>query len=210
MDYNHLLCKIDKSKLVLNGFTESDGVYERRIDLRDSLYVIISIARTIIVRVFDSNFNDEYLPFNNMSNNGEYVSSLRNEVDLIIKNIVNNTSVVNNNIDDLIDYVKKKYNAYVHNPFKDNSSLVLKNDKNKWFGLIMNISYKVLGVSSEDKVNVINIKLDPNKINELIDNEIFFRAYHMNKKYWITINLDSNINFSYLCSLVDMSYNLVK
>lgn len=36
-----------------------------------------------------------------------------------------------------------------------------------------------------------------------------FPVYHMNKKNWISIILDSNIDFKILCNIIDESYNLV-
>lgn len=210
MDYNYILNKIDKKKLLDVGFTLNGVNYIKKIDLNDSFYVIIEIGEDVVIKVYDKDFDDEYLLFNNTNVNGDYVSNIREKVDIIIKSIVDNTKVINNNIEDVITYVKEKYNAYVHNPFKDNDSIVLKNDKNKWFGLIMKIKYKVLGVNSLDDVNIINIKLDTDVINKLIDNKVFFKAYHMNKNNWITINLDSNIDFNYLCKLIDDSYNNVK
>ena len=55
-----------------------------------------------------------------------------------------------------------------------------------------------------------NYEITYTTINKLIDNKVFFKAYHMNKNNWITINLDSNIDFNYLCKLIDDSYNNVK
>jgi predicted DNA-binding protein (MmcQ/YjbR family) len=56
-------------------------------------------------------------------------------------------------------------------------------------------------------VEVINLKLDKEKIPELIKRHGFYPAYHMNKKYWISIVLDNIISDKELLTLVEESYN---
>ena len=73
----------------------------------------------------------------------------------------------------------------------------------------MTISKSKLGLSSKDKAEVINIRLTKEKVSEYIDNTSFFPAYHMNKKYWITILLDSVACTDEILKLVDESYGLV-
>ncbi|WP_435056293.1 MmcQ/YjbR family DNA-binding protein, partial [Thomasclavelia cocleata] len=68
------------------------------------------------------------------------------------------------------------------------------NETNKWYGLIMNIPYKSLKIEKEGKIDVLNVKNKPSKIEHLIDFKHYFPAYHMNKKYWISILLDSTID----------------
>ena len=63
----------------------------------------------------------------------------------------------------------------------------------------------------ELKVNgeVINLKLDETMIKELIKMDGFYRAYHMNKKSWISIILDYTVDNEIIYSLIDQSYNNV-
>jgi len=55
-----------------------------------------------------------------------------------------------------------------------------------------------------------NVKLNPDLIENLIDKKHFFPAYHMNKKYWITILLDSDTDLNLVKSLIDESFKLVE
>ena len=50
----------------------------------------------------------------------------------------------------------------------------------------------------------------PENIEKIVDNERYFLAYHMNKKHWITICLDSSVDFNEICTRIDESYNLAK
>lgn len=46
-------------------------------------------------------------------------------------------------------------------------------------------------------------------IKELIKIDGFYRAYHMNKKSWISIILDNTLDNEIIYSLIDQSYNNV-
>ena len=73
----------------------------------------------------------------------------------------------------------------------------------------MNIPYKSLKIEKEGKIDVLNVKNKPSKIEHLIDFKHYFPAYHMNKKYWISILLDSTIDLNSVINLLDESYEIV-
>ena len=62
----------------------------------------------------------------------------------------------------------------------------------------------------EPYIDIMNIKCNPDTITKLIDNVNYYPAYHMNKKYWLTIILNNDTNKKELYDLLDKSYNLVK
>lgn len=83
---------------------------------------------------------------------------------------------------------------------------------NKWFGIIMEVKKKLLHVESQDDEkyeDVMNVKANPIFIEELLHEEAFLPAYHMNKKYWVSIRLDL-VTEEALRKLIDESWNLVK
>ncbi|MBU9877727.1 MAG: MmcQ/YjbR family DNA-binding protein [Thomasclavelia ramosa] len=79
----------------------------------------------------------------------------------------------------------------------------------KWYGLIINIPYRCLNIDKEGKVDILNVKNTPEKINALIDHIHYFPAYHMNKKHWISILLDRTVQITQVEKLLDESYQLV-
>lgn len=84
---------------------------------------------------------------------------------------------------------------------------------NKWFGIIMEVKKKSLHISGYEKSNetedVMNVKADPIFIEDLLHEEAFLPAYHMSKKYWVSIRLEL-VTEDALKKLVDESWNLVK
>ncbi len=74
----------------------------------------------------------------------------------------------------------------------------------------MTIPFKRLGLKSDERVNVVNLKAPPEEIESLIDKRTIFPAYHMNKKHWITVVLSDQIDFERLCALTQKSWDLVE
>lgn len=210
MNFDYLLNeKIDYELLKKYGFKKVDEVYEFECDIKNSnLSLIIRLDDHVDVKIIDKDFNDEYLPFKNKMS-GEYSSQIEDEVKNIILDIKDKCVLKNNLVDEIKKYVKDKDNVVLDYPWRDTPDFCTLKVKDKWFGLIMNVKYKVLGFDTDELVDIINIKLDPLEIEELIDNKIYFKAYHMNKKYWITILLNSKTDKEKLFELLDKSCNIV-
>lgn len=196
--------KIDKNKLKKYGFNSS---YYYKKELFDNLYVTFEIMENDChIKVYDNNYNAEYLPFNIKNNVGNYVSKVREQVEIITNDIIDKCGKKEEIINHIFSYVKEKYNTIPRLPFKDNTSYVL-TINNKWYALIMRIKGTSIGLSNEE-IDIINLKNDPDIITNIVDNKAIFKAYHMNKKYWFTIILNK-ISEKELFSFIDESYNIV-
>ncbi len=203
--------KIKKENLLDYGFTLKDEAYVLEKVLDDSLYVRFTFTGSSFkMEVYDRETQEVYLPFQVENNPGAYVSMIKEEVEKIKKDILVHCFEANTLRQEVISYVNETYQVEVSYPFEDDTvSGTFKNTKGKWFGLLMKIPYRSLGVNSTLVVDILNIKLDPDSIKELIDHKHYFPAYHMNKKYWITILLNKNITLEKIKPLIDESYHLV-
>lgn len=111
---------------------------------------------------------------------------------------------------EVFKYVKDAYNTmpeYLWDKTPDTA--VLRHIENKkWYGIIMNIRKRCIGIDSEETVDVLNLKCDPVLISSLLNNKGFYPAYHMNKYHWISIALDNSVNLDEIKSLINLSYQL--
>ena len=73
----------------------------------------------------------------------------------------------------------------------------------------MNIKPQCLGLHGDDEIEAINVKIDPKELNQIVDNNKYFRAYHMNKKMWTTIVLDGRLPTQEILKRIENSYDLV-
>ena len=61
--------------------------------------------------------------------------------------------------------------------------------------IILKYIFRVASLSADDAmVEIINVKIDPEKSIELKKRRGFYDAYHMSKKNWITIALDGSVS----------------
>ena len=83
----------------------------------------------------------------------------------------------------------------------------------KWFGIIMEVKKENLHLAgyenSVETEDVMNVKSSPVFIEDLLHEEAFLPAYHMNKKYWVSIRLEY-VTEAALRKLIDESWELVK
>lgn len=86
----------------------------------------------------------------------------------------------------------------------------LKNSK-KWYAIIGSVPLYKLDhtTDSRKEVEVINVKVDSGKINDLLAQKGYYPAFHMNKKCWVSIILDDTLTDKEICALVDDSYKSV-
>lgn len=157
------------------------------------------------VEVYDD--GEKYMLFDVPAADGAFVSEMRKEVLEKAEAAVKKLYSGGNPVEKLLLYAKEKYGTEPDNPFSgDGGSAVLRTPKGKWYGLIMRIKYRNLGIPSDGEISVINLKHPPEKMGETVDNKAVFPAYHMNKKYWITVILSSDVPFEKITALLDESY----
>ena len=152
------------------------------------------------------------MPFYIETINGEYVGSIRNEFELLIKSILSTCyekDYKNDTVHKVIRYVKEEYNLKPQYLWEDTpNTFVFKHQEAKWFAIVMDIPYKKVGIDSKEIVYVMNVKVPNEEIEKLTKQPGIVPAYHMNKKYWISILLDGSVSQEQIKELLDISYNL--
>lgn len=103
------------------------------------------------------------------------------------------------NIEDFREYCLAKKGVEETFPF-GNDTLVFK---------VMGKMFALTGLGW-DEFNV-NLKCDPERAIELREDYagIIKEGYHMSKKHWNTIAFEADLDDSFLCELIDHSYDLV-
>lgn len=109
----------------------------------------------------------------------------------------------------LLEYVEKEYETKPDYPWKkyQGNAVLRHEDNNKWYGLIMNVERRKLGISGDGVIDVLNVKCDDQMFHDMIiQQKGYIPGYHMNKQSWITIFLDGTIPFEEICGMIDASY----
>lgn len=110
----------------------------------------------------------------------------------------------------LKQYISGQYNSDEEHPWVKFPEYTVFRHKNnqKWFALIMDIPKSKIGLSGNEKIDVLDVKCDPIMIGSLLNEKGFFSAYHMSKSSWITIALDGSADDEKIKLLIDLSYEL--
>ena len=145
---------------------------------------------------------------------GEFVNKVREAYKSILKDIRNNCYdtkyFISNQANRITSYIDKKYGdrpEFLWNKFPRYG--VFRNKYNsKWYAIIMNINLSKLD-NGTGEVEIINLKLDENKVIKLLKQKGYYKAYHMNKKDWISILLNDTLTDNEIIELINESYNLI-
>lgn len=116
------------------------------------------------------------------------------------------------NRQDVISFMKSEFGAEGEQLWAQFPNYtVFRNGKNKkWFGIIMDIERSKLGIDGEGLCDILVIKCDPILIGSLINNRGYLPAYHISKKSWITVLLDSSAPpAEEIKDLIHLSYDII-
>lgn len=112
--------------------------------------------------------------------------------------------------EDILKYVSEQYDTSPEYLFLKHPDIaVLRNTRtNKWYGVIMNVEKRKLGINEDGYMNVINLKGNPEFNSIIRSQKHIIAAYHMNKKHWVTVLIDYDFPQSELYEMIDWSYQL--
>ncbi len=207
--------KVDFDKLLRYGFKMDKSLYKYSKNIIDNSFRIdVEIDKNGIVsgKVYDLAFGDEYNNFR-IENSGIFAYKIESHFRKLLEDIKSNCFVeeafISKQANRIAKLIKEKYGDSPNFEWeKFPGYATFRNaESKKWYGIIMNIDKSKLGDDFSLEVEIIDIKLEPEEISDLLKKEGFYPAYHMNKKSWITIILDDTVDDQDIINLIDKSYS---
>ena len=98
----------------------------------------------------------------------------------------------------VIRYIEETYGAepeFLWAKYPDDAVFRHSNNK-KWFAAMLKVEGNKLGLSSSEKIEILDVKCEPMLIDGLTGSSGYLPGYHMNKKYWLTVLLDGTVPIS--------------
>ena len=113
----------------------------------------------------------------------------------------------------VVEFALSLPGAVADQPFEDDfeTTVFRHGEGGKWFGLLMNLSKRRVGIEDDGIVDVLNLKIDPEEsyaVREMFEG--ILPAYHMNKRHWISVILDGSVPLEFCEILIEKSYGLTK
>lgn len=199
------------------GFAKKNGVYvceKPIIDGQMRLIIEVFEDAKIKTKIIDCDTDDEYTLHLSESAQGPFVGRVREEYREHLSRaqavLLQGYRFGNEQSNEIIDYVAKKYGDKPEFPWDDENAIVRRKETGKWYVLIMKLQGTKIGLANEEKIEVMNLHSTPEQIEKMVDGVRFFKGYHMNKRYWFTLVLDKRVSSEEIFSLIDTSYELAK
>ncbi len=208
--------KINDEKLLKYGFKKENEKYVYKTKIQNDQFevnVVISDEKNY-AKLIDLENETEYIPVDIETSTGQFVGELKQEYEKIIEDIIMKCTskevFKSRQAKEVIHYIEEKYRdklEFLWEKFDDNA-IWRNKQNNKWYGILLTVSERKLGMESDKIVEIIDLRYPKEKIESVLDHTKIFPGYHMNKKSWITIKLDETVETTKIFKLIDNSYKL--
>lgn len=210
----------DFSKLKKYGFTKKGNAYiYSNIFMQNEFKAEIKVDSKgkLTGKVIELETNEEYLPIQIESYVGAYVGKIREAYLAILEDIskkcFKEKEFISEQANRISEKIFEKFGEKSDNPFSkiDHIAVYRYPQNQKWYALVMNIKESLLtkGIKEEDSPNIeiIDLKIDLSKYDEIHRLKGVYPAYHMNHAQWISIMLNDSLKDEQIMELIEVSRN---
>ena len=206
--------QFNKEKAHAYGFAKNGEVwtYGCQILQGDFVMTVSITADNVSFQVFDQETGDLYPQVHMQSMTGSFVASVREACLEILYQIRKACFDVQDFIcpqtKRIMAEIQEKYGNQLEYLWeKSPDTAVLRHEGNKkWYAVLMKISWDKLEKGREDLVEAVNLKHD--QVADLLSKKGIYPAFHMNKRYWISVALDDTLSDEEVLELIEKSWNL--
>ena len=196
------------------GFVENGGVwtYSCQILQGDFVMTVSVVDGNLSFQVFDQETGALYPQVHMESFKGSFVASVREACLEIFYQIRKACFDVQDFIcpqtKRIMTRVQEKYENQLEYLWeKSPDTAILRHENNqKWYAVLMKISWDKLEKGREGLVEAVNLKHD--QVADLLVKKGIYPAFHMNKRYWISVALDDSLTDEKVLELFEKSYFL--
>ena len=196
------------------GFVENGEVWTYSCQiLQGDFFMTVSITPdNVSFQVFDQETGDLYPQVHMESMRGSFVGSVREACLEILYQIRKACFDVQDFIcpqtKRIMAQVQEKYGNQLEYLWeKSPDTAVLRHEGNqKWYAILMRIPWDKLDKGREGLVEAVNIKHD--QVADFLSQKGIYPAFHMNKRYWLSLALDDTLSDEMVLKLIERSWNL--
>ena len=206
--------QLNQEKARAYGLVENSGVwiYSCQILQGDFVMTVSITADNVSFQVFDQETGDLYPQVHMESFKGSFVASVREACLEILYQIRKACFDVQDFIcpqtKRIMTQVQEKCGNQLEYLWeKSPDTAVLRHEDNKkWYAVVMRIPWDRLDKGREGLVEAVNLKHD--QVVDLLSQNGIYPAFHMNKRYWISVALDDTLSDEMVLELIEKSWNL--
>ena len=196
------------------GFIENQGVwtYSSTILQGDFLMMVTVEDGDLSFQVYDQETGELYPQVHMESMRGTFVGSVREACLEVLYSIRKACFEVQEFLcpqtKRIMALVQEKYGNQLEYLWeKSPDTAVLRHEDNqKWYAILMRIPWDRLDKGREGLVEAVNLKHD--QVADLLSQDGIYPAFHMNKRYWISLPLDDTLTDEKVLELFERSWFL--
>ena len=181
------------------GFIENQGVwtYSSTILQGDFLMMVTVEDGDLSFQVYDQETGELYPQVHMESMRGTFVGTVREACLEVLYSIRKACFEVQEFLcpqtKRIMAFVQEKYGNQLEYLWeKSPDTAVLRHEDNqKWYAILMRIPWDRLDKGREGLVEAVNLKHD--QVADLLSQNGIYPAFHMNKRYWISLPLDDTL-----------------
>ena len=203
----------DVERLLAFGFIEDNGRFTYTKEAHEMTYHVIVDGQKVTGQVLDE-FGEDYSVFRLRRKLGTFAADIKADYTAFLETIrdqcFNRVPFIADQTNRIVSQIKEVLGDDPEHLFEKNQDIaVFRHGSQKWYAIIMVVEKKKLeGCTGDEEVEVMNVKLPEERVATLIEQEGYYRCYHMNKKKWLTIILDDTLDDETIMDLIKTSYIL--
>lgn len=210
--------KLNSGKLIVYGFKACDTVSEFKTDILGGefeLTVAVDKQGEVNTVLIERATGEEYSLYKTNAV-GAFVGSIRTAIESVLSDIAekcyDTTVFKTKQAEEIINYVRGVFGdelEFLWTKFPD-YAVMRRKDNEKWYGVIMSISGRKIGLNGDNPVEIIDLRMDPSDKEKILSNENYYPGWHMNKNSWYAVVLDGGVSTEELTQRIFDSYELAK
>ncbi|MBS6397920.1 MAG: MmcQ/YjbR family DNA-binding protein [Clostridiales bacterium] len=203
-------------KLISYGFENKGDHFRYITDICNGAFVLmvqISAGGEVGTDLIEKETGEAYILYKT-SASGAYVGEIRAAIGQVLHRIVENCyeaavfKMAQARM--VIAFVRDLYGdepEFLWKKTPDNA-IWRRKDNRKWYGAILTVAGKKIGLQTDKRVEIIDLRMDPTEAEMILSRENYYPGWHMNKKSWYTIVLDGSVSDEELKDRIRESYKL--
>ena len=206
-------------KLIPFGFVQTEqGYVYRELMLSGDFEVEVHLDKEgqVTGRVIDVDLGEEYTALHVTTAVGNFVGQVREAYLAVLSRIVEacfeNQPFISQQMNRLARQIAQEWGDSLDYPFEKYPVYSSYRIGGKWYALIFPLQWKKLGdfpeEIAEQTVEVVNLKVAPTDMEELLDKDGIYPSYHMSKKSWISLVLNDSLSDDEVWNLLENSRRL--
>ena len=203
-------------KLTAYGFEKEGNMFRYSREIRDGEFTLtLEIGKdgAIGTELIEKETGEEYVLYKTNAS-GAYVGGIRAAIGEVVGDVTGKcyeTSVFRTEQAQMLrEFVRETFGdelEFLWTQFPDNA-VWRRKDNRKWYGAILTVEGRKLGLESERIEEIVDLRMDPKEAEEILSRANYYPGWHMNKKSWYTLILDGSISDGELKERLGESYRL--